>query len=42
MLRRAHPHLLAEYDAVKRRADGTPAYEDAKSAFVTRLLESAP
>ncbi|MFC8192112.1 GrpB family protein [Cellulomonas sp. NPDC057328] len=41
-LLRADPHLLAEYNAVKRRADGTPAYEDAKSAFFTRLLESAP
>ncbi len=37
-LLRADPRLLAAYDAVKQRADGSADYEAAKAAFLDRLL----
>ncbi len=38
----ADPALLAQYNALKRCAAGTPAYAAAKSAFFDHLLEVWP
>jgi GrpB-like predicted nucleotidyltransferase (UPF0157 family) len=37
---RGHPELLDEYNQLKRASFGDASYEDRKSAFFTRLVES--
>jgi hypothetical protein len=39
---RADPGLLEEYNDLKRKAFGTPSYEDLKSAFFSRIIVREP